>query len=97
VKVGCLAAGMAAGADRIDDTDVLRHGAIGCCSAGSGRRPRSGRSCARLPEGMPGNWRRHTAGSWVELARSCNRVSQSRPAPVHCAVRILAIWASLPC
>lgn len=28
VKVGCLVAGMAAGADSIDDLDVLRHGAL---------------------------------------------------------------------
>jgi len=29
VKIGCLVAGMAAGADCIDDMDVLRHGAMG--------------------------------------------------------------------
>jgi hypothetical protein len=29
LKVGCLVAGMAAGADSIDDLDVLRHGAMG--------------------------------------------------------------------
>ena len=29
VKAGCLVAGMAAGADSIDDMDVLRHGAMG--------------------------------------------------------------------
>src|ERR1700757_1621425 len=28
VKVGCLVAGMAAGADSIDDMDLLRHGAM---------------------------------------------------------------------
>jgi hypothetical protein len=28
LKVGCLVAGMAAGADSIDDMDVLRHGAV---------------------------------------------------------------------
>jgi hypothetical protein len=28
LKVPCLVAGMAAGADSIDDTDVLRHGAL---------------------------------------------------------------------
>ena len=28
LKVGCLVAGMAAGADSIDDMDVLRHGAM---------------------------------------------------------------------
>src|SRR5258708_17304817 len=34
VKVGCLVAGMAAGADSIDDMDVLRHGAMGEVFAG---------------------------------------------------------------
>jgi hypothetical protein len=29
LKVGCLVAGMAAGAGSIDDMDVLRHGAMG--------------------------------------------------------------------
>jgi hypothetical protein len=29
LKAGCLVAGMAAGADSIDDLDVLRHGAMG--------------------------------------------------------------------
>ena len=28
-KIGCLVAGMTAGADCIDDMDVLRHGAMG--------------------------------------------------------------------
>lgn len=34
LKVGCLVAGMAAGADSIDDMDVLRHGAMGMLFAG---------------------------------------------------------------
>jgi Transposase DDE domain group 1 len=34
IKVGCLVAGMAAGADSIDDMDVLRHGAMGEVFAG---------------------------------------------------------------
>ena len=34
VKVGCLVAGMAAGADSIDDLDVLRHGAMGLLFGG---------------------------------------------------------------
>jgi DDE family transposase len=34
VKVGCLVAGMAAGADSIDDMDVLRHGAMSDLFAG---------------------------------------------------------------
>ena len=34
LKVGCLVAGMAAGADSIDDMDVLRHGAMGVLFGG---------------------------------------------------------------
>jgi hypothetical protein len=34
LKIGCLVAGMAAGADSIDDTGVLRHGAAGLLFAG---------------------------------------------------------------
>jgi Transposase DDE domain group 1 len=34
LKVGCLVAGMAAGADSIDDLDVLRHGAMGVLFGG---------------------------------------------------------------
>src|SRR5260221_3622251 len=34
LKVGCLVAGMAAGADSIDDMDVLRHGAMAQVFAG---------------------------------------------------------------
>ncbi len=34
LKVGCLAAGMIAGADSIDDLDLLRHGAMPALSGG---------------------------------------------------------------
>jgi hypothetical protein len=34
LKVGCLVAGMAAGAGSIDDLDVLRYGAMGCLFGG---------------------------------------------------------------
>ncbi len=57
-KIGCLVAGMAAGADSIDDMDVLRHGAMSELFAGSGRRPRWGRSCAPSPGATSGSWRR---------------------------------------
>jgi hypothetical protein len=50
VKIACLAAGMAAGADSIEDMDLLRHGAMpGLCGASALRR-RSGRSCVPLPD-----------------------------------------------
>jgi hypothetical protein len=35
-KIGCLVAGMAAGADYMDDMDVLRHGAIGGADSARG-------------------------------------------------------------
>ena len=57
-KIGCLVAGMAAGADSIDDMDVLRHGAMSELFAGSGRRPRWGRSCAPSPRATCCRWRR---------------------------------------
>jgi len=34
VKIPCLVAGMAAGADSIDDMDLLRHGAMDALSGG---------------------------------------------------------------
>src|SRR6266571_5659780 len=49
LKIGCLVAGMAAGADSIDDLDVLRHGAMPAVFDGVRRRPRWDRSCARSP------------------------------------------------
>ena len=49
VKVPCLVAGMIAGADSIDDMDLLRHGAMPALFAGSGPRPRWARSCGLSP------------------------------------------------
>jgi len=57
VKVSCLVAEMAAGAECIDDMDVLRHGAMADLFGGCGRRPRWGRFCARSPGATPGSWR----------------------------------------
>lgn len=45
LKVGA----MVAGADSISDTDLLRHGGMGRCSAGFGRPARLGASCAASP------------------------------------------------
>jgi hypothetical protein len=50
-KVGCLVAGMAAGADSIDDMGMLRHGAMGRLFGGVGRRPRWARICAPMITG----------------------------------------------
>ena len=43
VKIGCLVAGMAAGADSIDDLDLLRHGAMSMLFGGI-RAPSTSRS-----------------------------------------------------
>jgi hypothetical protein len=63
LKVPCLVAGMAAGADSIDDMDVLRHGAMAPCSAGSARRPRWARTCAAIPGATSASWRRRPGSS----------------------------------
>jgi hypothetical protein len=58
-----LVAGMVAGADSIDDMDLLRHGAMSRLFHGSGRPRRSGRSCAASPSA--------TSGSSTRLPRGC--------------------------
>ena len=63
LKVACLAAGMAAGADSIDDMDLLRHGAMTSLFGASGRRPRWGRTCAVIPGGTSPSWRRRAGSS----------------------------------
>ena len=55
LKVLALVAGMIAGADSIQDMGLLRHGAMRRLFAGSGRRRRSGRSCARSPSATSGS------------------------------------------
>ena len=49
VKTACVVAGMLAGADSIDDLDLLRHAGWASCFAGSGRPRRWVRSCVRSP------------------------------------------------
>ena len=46
-KIGCVVGGMIAGADSIDDLDVLRHGGMGELFDGVRARPRWVRSCGR--------------------------------------------------
>ena len=58
LKVPCLAAGMMAGADSIDDMDLLRHGAMPGLFGGSGRRPRWARTCGYSPGETSASWRR---------------------------------------
>src|SRR5215468_11020119 len=49
VKVPAIVAGMIGGADSIDDWACCGTGRCRRCLAGSGRRPRWGRSCGRSP------------------------------------------------
>ena len=69
LKVACLVAGMAAGADSIDDMGLLRHGAMRGCSAGSGRRPRWARTCAATTGGTSRQLEKAGREFLAELAR----------------------------
>ena len=65
LKVACLVAGMAAGADSIDDMDVLRHGAMGALFGG-----------VRAPSTLGSHLRSYTWGnvsSWRRRAGSSSR------------------------
>jgi hypothetical protein len=58
VKVPCLAAGMIAEADSIDNMDLLRHGAMPALFGGIRAPSTLGRSCGPSPGGMCSSWRR---------------------------------------
>jgi hypothetical protein len=58
LKVPCLAAGMIAGADSIDDMDLLRHGAMPALFGGIRAPSTLGRSCGRSPGGTSFSWSR---------------------------------------
>ena len=55
VKVTSVLAGMLAGADSIDDLDLLRHGAMGKLFGGARARPRWVASCGRSSSGTSAN------------------------------------------
>ena len=59
LKVGCLVAGMAAGADSIDDMDVLRHGAMGTLFGG-----------VRAPSTLGSHLRCYTWGNVTQLEKA---------------------------
>ena len=61
LKIPCLVAGMAAGADSIDDMDVLRH-AVTEVSGGIRAPSTLGRSCGRSPGATCGSWTPWPAG-----------------------------------
>ena len=70
LKVSALVAGMVTGADWITDMDLLRHGGIPRLFAGSGRRRRWGRSCARSPS-APMTWRWRPSHSHYFRSQTC--------------------------
>ena len=59
LKVGCLVAGMAAGADSIDDMDVLRHGAMDALFGG-----------VRAPSTLGSHLRCYTWGNVTQLEKA---------------------------
>jgi hypothetical protein len=59
VKVGCLVAGMAAGADSVDDMDVLRHGAMGGLFGG-----------IRAPSTLGSHLRAYSLGNVAQLEKA---------------------------
>ena len=63
LKVGCLVAGMAAGADSIDDMDVLRHGATGTLFGGVRAPSTLGSHLRSYNWGNVASWRRRAGGS----------------------------------
>jgi hypothetical protein len=62
-KLVGVIAGMCAGADSIDDLDVLRVGGCRSCSTGSTHPPPSGRCCGSSASGTPASWSRCSAHS----------------------------------
>src|SRR5246127_5236283 len=59
LKVPCLAAGMAAGADSIDDMDMLRHGAMDILFGG-----------VRAPSTLGSHLRSYTWGNVAQLEKA---------------------------
>ena len=89
VKVSCLAAGMIAGADSIDDMDLLRHGAMPALFGG-----------VRAPSTLGSFLRAFTWGNVLHVEKvSPSRCRRSRPAgPRCCPARTrLRSWTSTRC
>src|SRR5262245_15375168 len=75
VKVGCLVAGMAGGADSIDDMDLLRHGAMGALFGG-----------VRAPSTLGSFLRSFTWGNALQLGK----VSRLLLAELACRAPLLS-------
>jgi hypothetical protein len=64
LKVPALVAGMVAGADSIEDMDLLRHGGMGRLFTGIRAPSTLGRSCARSPSATSASSTPWPRGSW---------------------------------
>ena len=71
-KITSIIAGMAAGADSIDDLQVIRSGGMKRMFAGCTRRPPSVSSCASSPTGTPASSPRRPRAHLVALAERTN-------------------------
>ena len=81
VKVGCLVAGMAAGADSIDDMDLLRHGAMPELFEGVRAPSTLGSFLRSSPGAMSASWRRRAGScsrSWQGWRHCCPARTSSR-------------------
>src|SRR6202522_2567727 len=80
LKVGCLVAGMAAGADSIDDMDLLRHGAMDVLFGG-----------VRAPSTLGSHLRSYTWGNVAQLERRARIFGES-----GAALLLSALQAAVP-
>jgi hypothetical protein len=80
-KVGCLVAGMAAGADSVDDMGLLRHGAMDVLFGG-----------ARAPSTLGSHLRSYTRGNVLQLEKAGRELLArlSREAPLLPGAGVLA-------
>jgi Transposase DDE domain group 1 len=81
LKVGCLVAGMAAGADSLDDMGLLRHGAMGTLFGG-----------VRAPSTLGSHLRSYTWGNVLQLEKAGRELLArlSRRAPLLPGADVLA-------
>jgi hypothetical protein len=81
LKVGCLVAGMAAGADSVDDMGLLRHGAMGVLFGG-----------VRAPSTLGSHLRSYTWGNALQLEKAGRELLArlSREAPLLPGADVLA-------
>jgi hypothetical protein len=81
VKVGCLVAGMAAGADSVDDMGLLRHGAMDVLFAG-----------VRAPSTLGSHLRSYTWGNALQIEKAGRELLArlSREAPLLPGADVLA-------